>query len=79
MIAVNAAPPRPDADRVEPLSLSGMVTTEERKREVYRIAQEYDLIIVEDDPYYMLQYREGTTPALPGARLHSQALTRFRF
>ena len=36
-----------------------MVTTEERKREVYRIAQEYDLIIVEDDPYYMLQYREG--------------------
>lgn len=38
---------------------AGMVTSEERKREVYSIAQEYDLLIVEDDPYYVLQYREG--------------------
>lgn len=38
---------------------SGTVTSLERKREVYRIAQQYDLLVIEDDPYYMLQYRGG--------------------
>ena len=28
----------------------------ERKREVYRLAQEHNLIILEDDPYYYLQF-----------------------
>ena len=27
----------------------------ERRREIYAIAQEYDLLIVEDDPYYYQQ------------------------
>lgn len=29
---------------------------EARRREIYSIASEYDLIILEDDPYYFLQY-----------------------
>jgi len=28
----------------------------ERKREIYSIAQKYDLLLLEDDPYYYLQY-----------------------
>ncbi|XP_071553047.1 kynurenine/alpha-aminoadipate aminotransferase, mitochondrial-like [Panulirus ornatus] len=35
---------------------TGVVATEERRREVYKIAQMYNLIILEDDPYYFLQY-----------------------
>ncbi|KAG0232797.1 hypothetical protein BGW41_001731 [Actinomortierella wolfii] len=32
----------------------------ERKREIYEIAREHDLIIVEDDPYYYLSFNERT-------------------
>lgn len=28
----------------------------DRRQEIYRIAQEYDLVILEDDPYYFLQF-----------------------
>ncbi len=28
----------------------------ERKRELYAICSEYDVIIIEDDPYYYLQF-----------------------
>lgn len=35
---------------------TGASMSMERKREVYRIAQEHDLLIVEDDPYYYMQY-----------------------
>ena len=28
----------------------------ERKREIYAICAEYDVIIIEDDPYYYLQF-----------------------
>nr|XP_039255728.1 kynurenine/alpha-aminoadipate aminotransferase, mitochondrial-like [Styela clava] len=34
-----------------------------RKLEIYKIAQEYDLIIVEDDPYYFLQFNETVAPS----------------
>ena len=33
--------------------------SEERKRQIYVVAQEYNLLIIEDDPYYLLQYRDG--------------------
>ena len=28
----------------------------ERKKEIYKIAQEYDLLIMEDDPYFYIQF-----------------------
>lgn len=31
----------------------------QRKQEVYAVACEYDLLIMEDDPYYILQFRNG--------------------
>ncbi len=34
----------------------------ERKIEIYEIARKHDLIIVEDDPYYYLQF---TLPRVP--------------
>jgi aromatic amino acid aminotransferase I len=38
----------------------------ERRRAIYAVAQEFDLIIIEDDPYYHLQYHESPdTPLLP--------------
>ena len=32
--------------------------TLERKKEIYEIACEYDLLILEDDPYYYLQFNQ---------------------
>ncbi|KAK4293366.1 hypothetical protein Pmani_033929 [Petrolisthes manimaculis] len=37
---------------------TGTTMGEVRRREIYAIAQEYDLIILEDDPYYFLTYEE---------------------
>ncbi|KAK7062512.1 hypothetical protein SK128_002112 [Halocaridina rubra] len=37
---------------------TGGITSTERRKEIYKIASEYNLIILEDDPYYFLQYRE---------------------
>ncbi|XP_064087840.1 kynurenine/alpha-aminoadipate aminotransferase, mitochondrial-like isoform X2 [Macrobrachium nipponense] len=37
---------------------TGGVTTTERKKEIYKIASEYNIIILEDDPYYFLQFRD---------------------
>lgn len=34
----------------------GTVTPLSRKREIYGICQEYNIIIIEDDAYYYLQY-----------------------
>ncbi|KAK8736455.1 hypothetical protein OTU49_005014 [Cherax quadricarinatus] len=35
---------------------TGVSCTEERRREIYKIASEYNLIILEDDPYYFVQF-----------------------
>ncbi|XP_076808458.1 kynurenine/alpha-aminoadipate aminotransferase, mitochondrial-like [Clavelina lepadiformis] len=35
---------------------TGASATLDRKKEVYKIAQDYDLLIIEDDPYYYLQF-----------------------
>lgn len=37
---------------------SGIVIPTERKKEIYRIAQEYDLLILEDDPYFYLHFEQ---------------------
>jgi kynurenine/2-aminoadipate aminotransferase len=37
---------------------TGASLTAERKREIYQIAREYDLLILEDDPYYFLQFNK---------------------
>lgn len=35
---------------------TGVSQTLERKKEIYRIAQDHNLLILEDDPYFYLQY-----------------------
>ncbi|MPC10272.1 Kynurenine/alpha-aminoadipate aminotransferase, mitochondrial [Portunus trituberculatus] len=35
---------------------TGITLSEDRMREIYSLACEYDFLIVEDDPYYFLQY-----------------------
>lgn len=42
---------------------TGASLTTERKIEIYKLAQEYDLIIVEDDPYYFLQFNKPWAPS----------------
>ncbi|XP_045127574.1 kynurenine/alpha-aminoadipate aminotransferase, mitochondrial-like isoform X2 [Portunus trituberculatus] len=37
---------------------TGTNMSEERRQEIYAIAQQYDLIILEDDPYFFLQFNE---------------------
>lgn len=34
---------------------TGVTQTEQRRREIYQIAEKHDLIIIEDDPYFFLQ------------------------
>lgn len=31
----------------------------QRKQEIYALACEFDLLLLEDDPYYILQFRNG--------------------
>ncbi|XP_046652485.1 kynurenine/alpha-aminoadipate aminotransferase, mitochondrial-like [Daphnia pulicaria] len=35
----------------------------DRRQEIYQIAKDYDLIILEDDPYYFLQFDKKRTPS----------------
>jgi DNA-binding transcriptional MocR family regulator len=41
---------------------TGAVAPLERKREIYGICREYDIMLLEDDPYYYLQFPEGGGP-----------------
>ncbi|TFK69934.1 PLP-dependent transferase [Pluteus cervinus] len=38
---------------------TGMTATLERRKEVLRLAREYNILILEDDPYYYLYYGDG--------------------
>ncbi|KAI1290956.1 hypothetical protein EDD11_009075 [Mortierella claussenii] len=42
---------------------TGVSQTLERKKEIYAIAQQHGLLILEDDPYYYLQYSDNTIPS----------------
>ncbi|KAI9001792.1 pyridoxal phosphate-dependent transferase [Hyaloraphidium curvatum] len=37
---------------------SGLCTSPDRRRRIYHLARKYGLLILEDDPYYFLQFRE---------------------
>ena len=37
---------------------AGVTISLERRREIYKICQEFDLLIFEDDPYFFLQYED---------------------
>ncbi|XP_014842220.1 PREDICTED: kynurenine/alpha-aminoadipate aminotransferase, mitochondrial [Poecilia mexicana] len=41
---------------------TGASMTAERKRDVYKLAQLYDMLIIEDDPYYFLQFEKPWAP-----------------
>lgn len=47
--------PRIDANRIGQNPTSGVLSVKRRK-EIYTLCQKYDIIIVEDDPYWYLQY-----------------------
>ena len=47
-----------------PAPSAGCTVTAERRARVYRLCQRYGLLLVEDDPYFYLQYPGG-----PGAWL----------
>lgn len=34
---------------------TGTILPEDRRREIYNLAVEHDMLIIEDDPYYYLQ------------------------
>ncbi|KAK2183051.1 hypothetical protein NP493_325g01000 [Ridgeia piscesae] len=42
---------------------TGTTMSLERKREIYQLAREYDLLILEDDPYYFIQFSEMRIPS----------------
>ncbi|XP_077209713.1 kynurenine/alpha-aminoadipate aminotransferase, mitochondrial-like isoform X2 [Paroedura picta] len=42
---------------------SGSSLTAERKKEIYQLAKEYNFLIIEDDPYYFLQYEKTDAPS----------------
>ncbi|XP_059830075.1 kynurenine/alpha-aminoadipate aminotransferase, mitochondrial isoform X1 [Hypanus sabinus] len=42
---------------------TGASMTAERKMEVYQIARKYDLLIIEDDPYFFLQFQKPWAPS----------------
>ena len=41
---------------------AGTVTGLDRKRELYAICCQYDVLIIEDDPYYYLQFSPSGEP-----------------
>ncbi|XP_006864609.1 PREDICTED: kynurenine/alpha-aminoadipate aminotransferase, mitochondrial [Chrysochloris asiatica] len=41
---------------------SGISLTTERKKEIYKLARKYDFLIIEDDPYYFLQFNKSWAP-----------------
>lgn len=42
---------------------SGIILSLQRKKELYLLAQKYDLIMIEDDPYFFLQYTNDPSPS----------------
>lgn len=43
---------------------TGITTTEEKRREVYRVAKEYDIMILEDNPYGELRFAGKNVPTI---------------
>lgn len=41
---------------------AGCTTSLERKEKIYAICHKYDIVIMEDDPYFYLQFETGKEP-----------------
>nr|XP_008248013.1 kynurenine/alpha-aminoadipate aminotransferase, mitochondrial isoform X1 [Oryctolagus cuniculus] len=41
---------------------AGNSLTSDRKKEIYELARKYDFLIIEDDPYYFLQFNKSRAP-----------------
>ena len=57
---------------------TGATQSEQRRRAIYRIAQEHDLYILEDEPYYYLQMQPFTrlgSPSIPPPSSHEEFLS----
>ena len=57
---------------------TGATQSEQRRREIYKIAQRHDLYIIEDEPYYFLQMQPYTgpdTPPVPAPASHEELLS----
>jgi DNA-binding transcriptional MocR family regulator len=54
---LQSAPSKPKYIYINPngANPTGTVLSEKRRHEIYKIACEHDLIILEDDPYYFVQ------------------------
>lgn len=50
---------------------TGAVMDAERMAQVYELARKWDLVVIEDDAYYWLQYPDGPE-AVPGLRLRRE-------
>ncbi|KAJ8661436.1 hypothetical protein O0I10_002702 [Lichtheimia ornata] len=57
--------PRPNVLYTVPVggNPTGVSSTLDRKKRMYQVCQKYDIIIIEDDPYYYLQFNEQRTPS----------------
>ncbi|KAK8219762.1 Aromatic/aminoadipate aminotransferase 1 [Zalaria obscura] len=56
---------------------TGTTQSAQRRREVYKVAQKHDLIILEDEPYYFLQmqpYTGANAPDVPPPASHEEFL-----
>ncbi|KAJ7420070.1 Kynurenine/alpha-aminoadipate aminotransferase, mitochondrial [Willisornis vidua] len=49
---------------------TGNSLSTERKKEIYQIARKYDFLIIEDDPYYFLQFEKQKTANCPSTIPH---------
>lgn len=47
---------------------TGATQTHKRKQEIYEIAEQFDLAVIEDDPYYFLQLDSPATTIVPQSR-----------
>ncbi|XP_016091600.1 kynurenine/alpha-aminoadipate aminotransferase, mitochondrial [Sinocyclocheilus grahami] len=53
---------------------TGASMTSERKQEVYELARKYDFLIIEDDPYYFLQFQKPWAPTFLSMDVDSRVL-----
>ncbi|THZ33193.1 putative aromatic aminotransferase Aro8 [Aureobasidium pullulans] len=56
---------------------TGATQSEQRRRDVYKVAQKHDLYILEDEPYYFLQmqpYTGSNAPDVPPPKTHADFL-----
>jgi len=51
---------------------TGATQGPERRRQIYKVAQRHDLIIIEDEPYFFLQMNKYGVPAPPLPKTHEE-------